>query len=100
MKRKLTTAQWDTQAGRTPTLAARLSGVPPESQARPSLISLNVASATALASVADGTQVRIDTPAGDAQKSYTYNAVGILPGSDPSGEAILDFGAPRSSRSA
>lgn len=89
MKRTPTTAQWDTQAGRTPTLGARLSGVPPEALARPSLISLTAASAAALAAVADGTPVRIETPAGEAQKSHTYNAVGILRGSDPSGEAIL-----------
>ena len=89
MKRTLTTAQWDAQAGRTPNLGSRIGGVPPESQARPSVISLNAAAAAALAAVADGTQVRIETPAGEPQKSYTYNAVGILPGSDPSGEAIL-----------
>ena len=89
MKRALTTAQWDTQAGRTPTMGVSLSGIPPESQARPSVMSLNAGAAAALASVADGTQVRIEIPVGEPQKSYTYNAVGILQGSDPSGEAIL-----------
>lgn len=90
MKRTLTTAQWEAQAGRTPgTGMPRLSGIPLEAQARPSLISLNPGSAAALAAVAEGTQVRIEMPVGEPQKSYTYNAVGILPGSDPSGEAIL-----------
>ena len=42
-----------------------------------------------LAAVADGTHVRIDTAAGEPQKTYTYNAVGILPGTGAAGEAIL-----------
>jgi Zn-dependent M28 family amino/carboxypeptidase len=33
--------------------------------------------------------VRIDTAAGEPAKSHTYNAVGILAGKNPAGEAIL-----------
>jgi hypothetical protein len=89
MKRTVTAAQWEAQAGRTPAMGVRLSGVPPEAQTRPSLISLNADAAAALAAVADGTQVRLEMAVGEPQQSYTYNAVGILQGSDPAGEAIL-----------
>jgi aminopeptidase YwaD len=89
MKRTLTPAQWDTQANRTPTMGVRLTGVPPESLLRPTVITLNADAAAALAAVADGTQVRIDTAAGEPTKSNTYNAVAILTGKDPAGEAIL-----------
>jgi hypothetical protein len=89
MKRTLTPAQWETQANRTPTMGVRLTGVPPESLVRPTVVSLNADAAAALASVPDGTQVRIDTPAGEPTNSHTYNAVGILAGKNPAGEAIL-----------
>jgi aminopeptidase YwaD len=89
MKRTLTPAQWEAQANRNPTMGVRLMGVPPEALIRPTVVSLNADAAAALASVPDGTPVRIDTPAGEPTNSNTYNAVGILPGSDPSGEAIL-----------
>jgi aminopeptidase YwaD len=87
MRRNLTQAQWDAQAGRTPTLGTRITGVP--AAPRPTIVSLNADAAAALAPVADGTQIRIETPAGEPQISYTYNAVGILPGTVASGEAIL-----------
>jgi hypothetical protein len=87
MKRNLTQAQWDAQAGRTPALGTRITGAPAEP--RPAIVSLNTDAVAALAPVADGTQVRIDTPVGAPQISYTYNAVGILPGTVASGEAIL-----------
>lgn len=89
MKRALTPAQWDAQAARTPAMGVRLTGVPPESLLRPTVISLNADAAVALAAVPDGTRVRIDTAAGEATRSYTYNAVAILPGKHPAGEAIL-----------
>ena len=89
MKRTLTPAQWETQANRTPTIGVRLTGVPPESLVRPTVVSLNADAAASLASVPDGTQVRIDTAAGEPTKSNTYNAVGILAGKNPAGEAIL-----------
>jgi Zn-dependent M28 family amino/carboxypeptidase len=87
VRRNLTTAQWDAQSARTPTFAVDVfTGA---ATSRPTVISLSADAATALASVAAGTDVRIDTPAGEAQKSFTYNAVGILQGTSPSGEAIL-----------
>jgi aminopeptidase YwaD len=89
MKRNLTQPQWDGQAARTPSLGIRLTGLPVEALLRPTIVSLNADAATALARIADGTQIRIDAPVGESQKTYTYNAVGILPGADPSGEAIL-----------
>src|SRR5436190_245302 len=87
VRRNLTPAQWEAQAARTPTFALVITGVP--SGSRPMVISLSADAATALAAVAAGTEVRIDTPVGDPQKAYTYNAVGILQGTSPSGEAIL-----------
>ena len=89
MKRTLTPAQWETQANRTPTMGVRLTGVPPDALVRPTVVSLNADAAAALAPVPDGTQVRIDTPAGEPTKSNTYNAVAILAGKNPAGEAIL-----------
>jgi aminopeptidase YwaD len=88
MKRNLTQAQWEAQAARTLPLGTQITGVPPVPP-RPAIVSLNADSAAALAKIAEGTQIRIDTPAGEAQTTHTYNAVGILPGSDPSGDAIL-----------
>ena len=87
MRRNLTQAQWDGQAGRTPTLGIRITGV--AADLRPTIVSLNAEAVAALAAVSDGTTIRIDTPAGDSQMSYTYNAVGILPGTVASGETIL-----------
>jgi len=87
VRRNLTPAQWDAQAARTPTFALVITGVP--SGSRPAVISLSADAATALAAVPAGTDVRIETPVGDPQKAYTYNAVGILQGTSPSGEAIL-----------
>ena len=89
MKRNFTPEQWTAQAGRTPPLGTLIAGIPAAAQARPTIVSLNAGAAAALAQVADGTTVRIDTPAGEAQTSHTYNAVGILRGTDPSGDAIL-----------
>jgi aminopeptidase YwaD len=89
MKRNLTPAQWEAQAGRTPTMGPRLSGIPAEGTARPTVVSLNADAAAAMSAVPDGTEVRIETPPGEQTKSYTYNAVGVLPGTAPSGEAIL-----------
>ena len=88
VRRDLTTAQWDAQSARTPIFAVDVfTGV--LSASRPTVISLSADAATALTAVAGGTEVRIETPVGDAQKTYTYNAVGILQGTSPSGEAIL-----------
>jgi aminopeptidase YwaD len=87
VRRNLTPAQWDAQSARTPTFAIDVFTGAPAS--RPTVISLSADAATALAAVAAGTDVRIDTPAGEAQKSYTYNAIGILQGTSPSGEAML-----------
>ena len=89
MRRNMTPAQWETQAARTPTLGTRISGLPATAATRPTIVSLNAASAAALAAVENGTPVRIDTPAGESQTSYTYNAVGILPGTAASGGVIL-----------
>jgi hypothetical protein len=89
MKRNLPAAQWETLAGRTPTMGPRLSGIPAEGTVRPTVVSLNADGAAALSSVPDGTEVRIETPPGEQTKSYTYNAVGVLPGTDPSADAIL-----------
>ena len=89
MRRNMTPAQWETQAGRTPAFGTRIGGLPPAAPARPTIVSLNAESAAALAAVENGTQVRIDTPAGESQTTYTYNAVGILPGTAASGDAIL-----------
>lgn len=89
MKRTLTPAQWEAQANRTPALGVALTGVPPDSLLRPTFISLNADAVAALAAVPDGIQVRIDTAAGEPTKSHTYNAVGILAGKNPAGEAIL-----------
>ena len=87
MRRNLTQAQWDAQAGRTLTIGPQLTGV--SSDVRPTVVSLSADAVAALAPVVDGTPVRIDTQAGDPQISHTYNAVGILPGAAGSGEAIL-----------
>jgi Zn-dependent M28 family amino/carboxypeptidase len=89
MRRNMTPAQWEAQAGRTPAFGTRISGLPLTAQTRPTIVSLNAESAAALGAVENGTQVRIDTPAGESQTSYTYNAVGILPGTAASGDAIL-----------
>jgi Zn-dependent M28 family amino/carboxypeptidase len=89
MRRNLTAAQWDALAGRTPSFGTRISGIPPAAQSRPTIVSLNADGAASLAGVEDGAPVRIETAAGEAQTSYTYNAVGILPGTAGSGEAIL-----------
>ena len=89
MKRTLTPAQWEAQANRTPAMGVRLTGVPAEALIRPTVVTLAADAAAALAPVPDGTQVRIDTTAGEPAKSHTYNAVGILAGRSPDGEAIL-----------
>jgi Zn-dependent M28 family amino/carboxypeptidase len=89
MRRNMTPAQWEAQAGRTPAFGTRISGLPPTAQTRPTIVSLNAESAAAVAAVENGTQVRIDTAAGESQTSYTYNAVGILQGTAASGDAIL-----------
>jgi aminopeptidase YwaD len=89
MRRNMTPAQWEAQAGRTPGFGTRINGLPPTAQTRPAIVSLNAESAAALALVENGTQVRIDSPAGESQTTYTYNAVGILPGNAASGDAIL-----------
>lgn len=85
----LTPAQWDALTARTPAMATLISGIPPASQGRPTIVSLSAEAAASLASVADGTIVRLDTPVGEPVKSSTYNAVGILPGTGASGDAIL-----------
>jgi aminopeptidase YwaD len=89
MRRNMTPAQWETQSGRTPAFATRISGLPLASQTRPTIVSLNAEGAAALAGVENGTQVRIVTAVGELQTSYTYNAVGILPGTGAAGDAIL-----------
>jgi aminopeptidase YwaD len=89
MRRNLTTAQWDAQAGRTPSFGTRISGIPPAAQSRPTIVSLNAEAAASLGGIENGAQVRIETAAGESQSTYTYNAVGILPGTASSGDAIL-----------
>ena len=88
MRRNMTAAQWETSAGRTPTFGTRITGIP-ATATRPTIVSLNAESAASLAPVANGAIVRIATPAGESQTSYTYNAVGILPGTAAAGDAIL-----------
>jgi aminopeptidase YwaD len=89
MRRNLTPAQWETQAGRIPSLGIQISGIPPAALGRPTVVSVSADAAAALAGLENGVRVRIDTAAGESQKSYTYNAVGILPGAGGSGDAIL-----------
>ena len=89
VRRNLTAAQWDTQAARTPAQAPLITGIPPGAQGRTTVVSLSADAAAALASMPEGTAVRIETASGDPQKSYTYNAVGILPGTGAAGDAIL-----------
>src|SRR4029079_13441160 len=80
MRRNMTPAQWETQAGRTPAFGTTITGLPLGSQMRPTIVSLSAQGDESLVGVENGTQVRIVTPAGESQSSYTYNAVGILPG--------------------
>lgn len=87
VRRNLTPAQWDAQAARTPAVPLAISGL--AAAARPTVVALSADAAAALAGMTDGVEVRIETPLGEPQKSYTYNAVGILQGTSPSGEAIL-----------
>ena len=87
--RKLTEAQWSAQLNRTPSLGARITGIPAASQGRPTIVTLSADAASAIGRVADGTAVRIETPAGESQTTHTFNAVGILPGTDGAEEAIL-----------
>jgi len=89
VRRSVAPAQWDTLTARTPTVGTLISGIPPAAQGRTTIVSLSAAAAASMAAVADGTLVRIDTPVGEPQKSYTYNAVGILPGTGAAGDAIL-----------
>ncbi len=71
--------------------AQRLPRIGDASMGPASLVLLNQEAAAALASVPEGTSVTIEAQAGPEQKQYTWNAVGILKGSDPklAGQAVL-----------
>jgi Zn-dependent M28 family amino/carboxypeptidase len=56
----------------------------------PTTITLSNEAADALSAVPDGTPIRLDfSPSAEPERGQTYNAVGILKGTDPSGDAIL-----------
>ncbi len=77
--------RWATQAAQLPQL-------PAGADAAGGALSLVVLSADAfkqLQEAADGTQVTLEGAIGAAQTSYTWNVVGVLPGSDPKQAAVL-----------
>lgn len=56
----------------------------------PTTITLSNEAADALSAEPDGTPIRLDfSPSAEPERGQTYNAVGILKGTDPSGDAIL-----------
>jgi hypothetical protein len=73
-------------------LAARLPQLPSEATGDGrNVIFLSAAAAQQLQQISDGTLIQLQGQAGAAEKNYTWNAVGVLPGSDSklSQEAIV-----------
>lgn len=82
-----TRARW--AAVRPVGLPRKLGGIA-EQPDRATAITLSHEAADLLLSIVEGTPVRLEfTAAAEPERGRTYNAVGILRGSDPSGEAIL-----------
>ncbi len=67
---------WEARGQRLPRLGDAAMGAG-------NVVVLNQAAATALAALPEGTTITVEAPAGPEQKSYTWNTVGILRGSDP-----------------
>lgn len=65
---------WEARGQRLPRLGDAATG---------NVVLLNPAAATALAALPEGTTITLETQAAPEQQSYTWNAVGILSGSDP-----------------
>jgi len=73
-------------------LAARLPQLPSEANGDGrNVIFLSAAAAQQLQQISDGTPMQLQGQAGATEKNYTWNSVGVLPGSDPklSQEAIV-----------
>ena len=83
--------RWKTTAGQIPTLPPDLGGLTPDeiSSAKPALIGLTPEAAARLARLPQGTVVRLDAKASPPVEGKTWNALGILRGSDPTLGAIL-----------
>ena len=84
----MTAAQWDAAAGRTPTFGTRITGIP-ATATRPTIVSLNADAAASSRRSPTAPSSASRRAAGESQTSYTYNAVGILPGTAAAGDAIL-----------
>ncbi|MCA1562540.1 MAG: M20/M25/M40 family metallo-hydrolase [Acidobacteria bacterium] len=76
-------SRWAAAAARMPTMAARLVGVQPAAPGRAISIALDKASYAALSALADGTMITVDAELKPGQRSYTWNAMGRIAGSDP-----------------
>jgi peptidase M28-like protein len=83
MRGNLTPERWEAAAARPMKLQPELVDLPGTGDHR-SVLTLNAAAATQLESIADGTRIEIAAQAESPRISHTYNAVGVIRGSDPS----------------
>lgn len=87
-----TRARWESSGARFPRLAAQIQGVNEENSGSGfSLAVLSTEAFTQLASLPDGVEVTLSAEVKSSPRTFTWNAVGLLRGSDPalSSEAIL-----------
>lgn len=83
--------RWKSMAERLPSLPPELGGLTPDeiSSAKPALVGLTPEAAGRIARLPQGTVVRLDAKTGPLVEGKTWNALGILRGSDPTLGAIL-----------
>jgi len=84
-------AQIATQSAELPKLAPRLKGVPAGQDVELNVLTLTADAANRLSSLPEGSTVNFVTATKAADPQFTYNAVGIIHGSDPAlkSQAIL-----------
>lgn len=80
--------RWDAMGAALPQLPLNMGGA---GGAGGNIFVLSADAYRELQAVADGTEISVEGELGAAQENYTWNVVGVLPGSDPklSGEAVL-----------
>jgi len=74
---------------RLPALRATIVGVASQQASRPTVVTVSTDAVAVLKDLPEGTRIALELTASEPQSSETCNAVGILRGSDPSGDAIL-----------
>ena len=74
--------------GHETAIPVTMAGTPPGEQERSTLVVLNPAAAARAAALPDGAEIGLNVHA-TLHTRYTYNAIGVLPGTYPSAGAIL-----------